>query len=265
MNYIIFLLFIFSNFSAYAQGSYDWNEHNNAMDSIDWGNAFYGILILVFIVWIINLVSEGGLNKVDTKEEYKSSEKEEQKNNESEIKSFKHQPTVVDLISFKAYLKLENQVRDFNYLHIKKGTKVIRSNKKGIVISVSQKGAYKTAKVLFEDNTIPVEIIDVNWLQLDASNLIKDEALIIKLKKQLNNYAIKNISIGTVVEHPSKGIGTVISVGKEGFFNFIKCILWLSDFDTISSKGCPKILFSNGDKCNFSLSEVNPILKILKL
>ncbi|MBT5749865.1 MAG: hypothetical protein HOI39_01925 [Flavobacteriales bacterium] len=264
MNYLIFLLFIFSNFSVYAQGSYDWNEHNNAVDSIDWGLAYYGVLFLVFIVWIVNTVSER-LNKVDTKEEYKSSKKAEQKNNESEIKSFKNQPTVVDSISFKDYLKLENQVRDFNYLHIKKGTKVICSNTKGIVISVSQKGAYKTAKVLCEDNTIPVEIIDVNWLQIDASNLIKDEALIIKLKKQIYNYAIKNISIGTVVEHPSKGIGTVISVGKEGFFNFVKCILWLSDFDTLSSKGCPKILFSNGDKCNFGLSEVTPILKILKL
>ena len=75
MNYLIFLLFILSNFSAFAQGSYDWNEHNNAMDSIDWGNAFYGILILVFIVWIINLVSGGGLRKVDTKEEYKQPKK----------------------------------------------------------------------------------------------------------------------------------------------------------------------------------------------
>jgi hypothetical protein len=74
MNYLIFLLFILSNFSAFAQGSYDWNEHNNAMDSIDWGNAFYGILILVFIVWIINNVSEI-LNKfsADKKSNEKSS------------------------------------------------------------------------------------------------------------------------------------------------------------------------------------------------
>ncbi|MDA7728782.1 hypothetical protein N8838_01360 [Flavobacteriales bacterium] len=74
MNYLFFLLFILSNFSAFAQGSYDWNEHNNAMDSIDWGNAFYGILILVFIVWIINNVSEI-LNKfsADKKSNEKSS------------------------------------------------------------------------------------------------------------------------------------------------------------------------------------------------
>ena len=75
MNYLIFLLFILINFSAYAQGSYDRIEHNNAMDSIDWGSAFNGFLILVFIVWIINLVYEGGLRKVDTKKEYKQPKK----------------------------------------------------------------------------------------------------------------------------------------------------------------------------------------------
>ena len=58
MNYLIFLLFIFSNFSVYAQGSYNWNEHNNAVDSIDWGLAYYGVLFLVFIVWIVNAISE---------------------------------------------------------------------------------------------------------------------------------------------------------------------------------------------------------------
>tara|TARA_X000000368_G_scaffold402498_1_gene376476 strand:- start:18 stop:302 length:285 start_codon:yes stop_codon:yes gene_type:complete len=67
-----FILFILSTFSACAQVSYDWNEHNNAMDSIDWGNTFYGVLILVFIVWIINAVSKkfnkiGQINKSNEK------------------------------------------------------------------------------------------------------------------------------------------------------------------------------------------------------
>lgn len=71
-----FLLIIFSNFSIYAQGSYDWNEHNDAMDSIDWGSAFFGILILVGIVWIIYVLSEEGTGRiVDNKEEHKPSSK----------------------------------------------------------------------------------------------------------------------------------------------------------------------------------------------
>lgn len=241
MRYIIVLLLIFSNFSIYAQGSYDWNDHNDAMESIDWGNSIFGILILVGIIWIINVVSEGGVRKVDTKEEYKQPNRTNQKND------------VGDSISFENYLNLENQVRDFYDLHIKKGTKVIRGWQKGIVISVSQKGAYKTAKVLFEDKTAPQEIIDINWLQLDVPNLIQHEALIIQFKEILYNYATNNISIGTVVEHPSKGIGKVISIGKK------------FDFDTISSKSCPKILFTNGDKCNFMLERKILVLKILKL
>lgn len=264
MKCLIFLLLIFSNFSVYAQGSYNWNDHNNAMESIDWGSAFFGVLILVFIVWVINAVSEGWrLGKVDTKEEYKSSKKADKKNNESDRKSIKNQLAVYDSISFKDYLKLENTVRDFNYLHIKKGAKVINplSLKKGIVISVSQKGAYKTAKVLFEGNTIPEEILDVNWLQLDLHESLKGKISTIKLKDKLHNYAIKNISVGTVVEHPSIGTGTVISVGGEGFFYFVKCLLWLVDCDTTSGKGCPKILFNNGYKGNFSITS----LKILKL
>ena len=76
MKNLLFLLLIFSNFSVYAQGSYDWNDHNNAMESIDWGSAFYGICFLVSLVWLINAGSEGWrLGKVDTKEEYKPSKK----------------------------------------------------------------------------------------------------------------------------------------------------------------------------------------------
>ena len=75
MNYLLFLLFVFSNISVYAQSSYDWNEHNNAMDSIDWERAFFGVFILVFIFWTINLLSKRGLLKVDPKKEYKQPKK----------------------------------------------------------------------------------------------------------------------------------------------------------------------------------------------
>lgn len=75
MNYLLFLLFFFSNISVYAQSSYDWNEHNNAMDLIDWERAFFGVFILVFIFWIINLLSKRGLLKVDPKKEYKQPKK----------------------------------------------------------------------------------------------------------------------------------------------------------------------------------------------
>lgn len=75
MNYLLFLLFFLTNISVYAQSSYDWNEHNNAMDSIDWESAVFGVFILVFLFWIINLVSERRLLKVDAKDEYKQPKK----------------------------------------------------------------------------------------------------------------------------------------------------------------------------------------------
>lgn len=75
MNYLLFLLFVFSKISVYAQSSYDWNEHNNAMDLIDWERAFFGVFILVFIFWIINLLSKRGLLKANTKDEYKQPKK----------------------------------------------------------------------------------------------------------------------------------------------------------------------------------------------
>ena len=48
------------------------------MDSIDGGNAFYGILILVFIVWIINTILERP-NKVIAKKKTKEDIKTEKK------------------------------------------------------------------------------------------------------------------------------------------------------------------------------------------
>ena len=78
MNYLMFLLFIFSNFSVYAQGSYNRNEHNNAVDSIDWGLAYYGVLFLVFIVWIVNAISEKPYN-VSSKKKAKEDIKTEKK------------------------------------------------------------------------------------------------------------------------------------------------------------------------------------------
>ena len=66
MKYTISLLLIFCNFFVYAQGSYDWREHNRDMDEIDWGSAIQGLLILVFFVWLIYSLSER-LTKVRTK------------------------------------------------------------------------------------------------------------------------------------------------------------------------------------------------------
>ena len=49
---ILILVFIFQYASVFSQGSYDWNEHGEAMDNIDWGNAITGWVMLFVIIWI---------------------------------------------------------------------------------------------------------------------------------------------------------------------------------------------------------------------
>lgn len=73
--YFIYLnLFLLCSSKVNAQGSYDWNEHNNAMNSIDWGRAFYGILFLVIIFWIIYKASNRK-DKFRSKDKFKNAEK----------------------------------------------------------------------------------------------------------------------------------------------------------------------------------------------
>ena len=59
------------------------------MDSIDWGSAFYGILIFVFIVWIINVVSERPYNVSSKKKVVAGKKKKTSLNiSKSKIKTF---------------------------------------------------------------------------------------------------------------------------------------------------------------------------------
>lgn len=67
-------LFLLCSSKMNAQGSYDWNEHNNAMNSIDWVRAFYGILFLVIIFWIIYKASNRQ-DKFRSKDKFKNAEK----------------------------------------------------------------------------------------------------------------------------------------------------------------------------------------------
>lgn len=50
----IFIVLL-SGLPVFSQGSYDWNEHNEAMDQIDWGKSMQGWLILLVIIGIIYL------------------------------------------------------------------------------------------------------------------------------------------------------------------------------------------------------------------
>ena len=51
---IIFLLgYVF----VYSQGSYDWNEHNDAMEDISWKSVGFGLLVILCIVGLIKLLS----------------------------------------------------------------------------------------------------------------------------------------------------------------------------------------------------------------
>jgi len=180
MKKLILLLFIFSNFSVYAQGSYDWDEHINAMDSIDWGSAFNGILILVFIVWIINLVSEGGLRNVDTKKEYKQPKKAykviAKKKTKEDIKTEKKK-VITDIDLIKAYERDLQHPREM----LAKGK-----------MFAKEMELFKKKQKTERDSLLKLELIN--------SKIVKKQELIDKM------------AINKMVEHSKYGIGTVINL-----------------------------------------------------
>lgn len=154
MKCLIFLLLIFSNFSVYAQGSYNWNDHNNAMESIDWGSAFFGILILVFIVWIVNNVSERPYN-VSSKKKAKEDIKTEKKKVVTEMDPVE----AFNLSSRVAMRYLEekmDQERKKNYVELAPWTITVGAlvyhtkHGTGTVIGISSSKGF--AEVLFKDD-----------------------------------------------------------------------------------------------------------------
>jgi hypothetical protein len=49
---ILILAFIFHNVFAFSQDSYDWHEHNEAMDKINWNDSITGWWMLFVIIGI---------------------------------------------------------------------------------------------------------------------------------------------------------------------------------------------------------------------
>ena len=55
--FVILIMLHFGFVTVYSQGSYDWREHNEAMENMEWESVFSGLLILLFIIGVIRMLS----------------------------------------------------------------------------------------------------------------------------------------------------------------------------------------------------------------
>jgi hypothetical protein len=180
MNYIIFLLIIFSNFSVYAQGSYGWNEHNNAMESIDWGLAFFGVLILVFIVWIFNTISERPYNVSSKKKVVAGKKKKTSLNiSKSKIKTF----IICVGLSFITNLSLNIIYGDYD----------VEKHKKASVASAEWKESEKIRKSAEAEE---------KWCKENPPR--KDDNDFVNVKRVLNGCVESSYSLGVYFPHLNK-------------------------------------------------------------